>query len=454
MADSGGATSTRRRSRTMKRVKRVKRGRRPFVPHGLLPALGLALVTLWGLMSFPLSGVQQKAEFAAQEALSEIGADWATVKSSGQWIELSGRPPSLEAASQAANAVRASRSSTWLGRARPVTAVRTNWDLRNDVEAGASVALPSLDLGLNNPVDAMSTDANANTDANSEASPGTEFVLNAETEETTETDLFSSITDSDPAIEIASSDTGIATEWRFERRNGLLRLEGEVPSRQMRDALLAEARILETVGAVDNVEDNLEIVGRSPRTGFSATSLKALSLLRECDQGVTHFQSEELSISCELPTSKLESLRTELAADLPFGQLGEIDLLANESVALCEDNLSKLLSEMQIRFATNSSQINSISNPLLDRVADETIECPGRLRIEGHTDNVGRSSYNETLSLNRAASVRAALVQRGVPADRLLAEGFGSERPIASNQTEAGRAQNRRIEMRVIRTFE
>jgi outer membrane protein OmpA-like peptidoglycan-associated protein len=65
--------------------------------------------------------------------------------------------------------------------------------------------------------------------------------------------------------------------------------------------------------------------------------------------------------------------------------------------------------------------------------------------VEGHTDNVGNAETNQTLSEQRAKAVAAALAARGVPADRLLARGFGANRPVGDNTTEAGRAANRRI---------
>ena len=73
-----------------------------------------------------------------------------------------------------------------------------------------------------------------------------------------------------------------------------------------------------------------------------------------------------------------------------------------------------------------------------------------KVTIEGHTDDVGRDRSNTTLSLRRAEAVRTALIRRGVAANRLIAEGFGDTRPIADNTTEAGRARNRRIEIRAV----
>ncbi len=116
----------------------------------------------------------------------------------------------------------------------------------------------------------------------------------------------------------------------------------------------------------------------------------------------------------------------------------------------CDQTMADLLSGTTIEFATNSAVIRSASALLLDGIARAAKACPGRLRIEGHTDNEGRDGVNTTLSLRRAEAVRTALIRRGVEADRLVAEGFGASQPVATNETEAGRARNRRIEIRAV----
>jgi OmpA-OmpF porin, OOP family len=112
----------------------------------------------------------------------------------------------------------------------------------------------------------------------------------------------------------------------------------------------------------------------------------------------------------------------------------------------CERSLASLLAGEEIEFASASAVISARSAPLLDRLAKEARACPGNIRIEGHTDNIGRANFNLRLSDDRAAAVRAALIERGVPADRLQSEGFGATRPLADNHTPEGRAKNRRIE--------
>lgn len=74
-------------------------------------------------------------------------------------------------------------------------------------------------------------------------------------------------------------------------------------------------------------------------------------------------------------------------------------------------------------------------------------ENKSKIMIEGHTDSTGSAEVNEELSMKRAEAVRDALVSRGVSADRISVEGFGAARPIADNTSQAGRANNRRVEI-------
>lgn len=73
-----------------------------------------------------------------------------------------------------------------------------------------------------------------------------------------------------------------------------------------------------------------------------------------------------------------------------------------------------------------------------------------RLKISGHTDNVGSAKANLVLSQKRAEAVKKYLMSKGVPADRFKVEWFGGTKPIASNKTELGRQKNRRVEMLII----
>jgi outer membrane protein OmpA-like peptidoglycan-associated protein len=101
-----------------------------------------------------------------------------------------------------------------------------------------------------------------------------------------------------------------------------------------------------------------------------------------------------------------------------------------------------------ILFDTDSDHLKDESKPTLDSlVAAAKAQPTWSFGIEGHTDNVGGEVHNQTLSEKRAASVKAYLVEAGVAATRLTTQGFGATKPVASNETELGKSQNRRVEI-------
>jgi outer membrane protein OmpA-like peptidoglycan-associated protein len=106
----------------------------------------------------------------------------------------------------------------------------------------------------------------------------------------------------------------------------------------------------------------------------------------------------------------------------------------------------------QIQFALDSSVILPQSFGLLTEVADTLIRHPEirRVEVQGHTDNSGTPDHNRTLSEERAQAVQAWLVQHGVPADKLVAHGYGQEKPLVPNVTPAMRAQNRRVQFIIL----
>ena len=104
-----------------------------------------------------------------------------------------------------------------------------------------------------------------------------------------------------------------------------------------------------------------------------------------------------------------------------------------------------------ITFAFDSSNLQPQFYPVLDNVAS-TLNQYNQTVIEvaGHTDNVGTDAYNQQLSVQRANAVAAYLGGKGVMQQRMMIVGAGETRPIASNDTDAGRAQNRRVEITIV----
>lgn len=104
-----------------------------------------------------------------------------------------------------------------------------------------------------------------------------------------------------------------------------------------------------------------------------------------------------------------------------------------------------------ITFATNQSNIQPRFQTTLDQVAATLQEYRSTaIDVYGHTDSTGSDSYNQSLSERRAQSVADYLVSRGINRVRIATRGYGESQPIADNTTEAGRAANRRVELRVV----
>lgn len=262
-------------------------GRLPFIPFGLVPLVGLVLVTFVAMAPFAMGEVQAPTEAATRKAIAEAGADWASFSVSGQWVVLEGKPPSREAARQVLEAVRTAKAPTLFGEARPAT-------------------------------------------------------------------------------------------WVYDRFTW--------------------------------TEDPLmPLAGEEPRIGEDG-----------------------------------ETVDTPLAATTPPPTA--------EQIATCDLTMARLLSAATIEFDTGSTSIGATSDNALSAIARAITYCRGVLRIEGHTDDVGTAASNNMLSRKRAEAVRAALIARGVPPERLVAEGFGSSRPVAGNDNDNGRARNRRIEIRSVHT--
>jgi OOP family OmpA-OmpF porin len=107
-----------------------------------------------------------------------------------------------------------------------------------------------------------------------------------------------------------------------------------------------------------------------------------------------------------------------------------------------------VLTEDAVNFSFMSADLSPSSFPILDElVRSLSFHTNIRVEIAGHTDNQGDEEFNKSLSFNRARAVLNYFVSKGISRDRLVARGYGMERPIDSNETESGRASNRRVEV-------
>ncbi|WP_112308701.1 OmpA family protein [Pseudogemmobacter bohemicus] len=118
------------------------------------------------------------------------------------------------------------------------------------------------------------------------------------------------------------------------------------------------------------------------------------------------------------------------------------------SLAECTAAANAILSASTINFVSGSDQLDADARAVINRLASVILPCTGtaalKAKIGGHTDSTGDAGMNLGLSQRRAVAVRKALIARGVPATALVAQGYGASLPVAGNDTEEGKAANRR----------
>lgn len=122
-----------------------------------------------------------------------------------------------------------------------------------------------------------------------------------------------------------------------------------------------------------------------------------------------------------------------------------------ESALTAESPEEKAFELEHVKFQTGLTELTPLSRYELDNIVEAMAKYPEmRVELAGHTDNTGEEESNQTLSENRAQVVFNYLVEQGVSADRLTARGYGASRPIDTNDTDAGRENNRRTELKII----
>ncbi len=239
---------------------------------------------------------------------------------------------------------------------------------------------------------------------------------------------------------------------------GTLTMSGPVRDTTSREATLGFANAqfpTDTVSADLNLSGNVPS-GWSPRV---LAALDALSLLHDGSVEVTMERMTVTGRSAEENAPRfitdalkgkisLERMTLDIAHD---PALAVITTQSETDARECERQLAGILQEAQIVFDPNSSTISEESTILVDEIAFIISTCPNAaFEIGGHTDSQGREEMNLALSQSRADAVMDALLARDVLLDQLRAQGFGETEPIADNETDDGRARNRRIAFKLI----
>lgn len=228
-----------------------------------------------------------------------------------------------------------------------------------------------------------------------------------------------------------------------------LTLTGYVPDDKVHSALVAAAG---RKFFSEKVVDNLKSSAGAP-SGFAAAVGPALGALSRLSTGTLVVSDREVKLSGDaFYDAAAVQIRAGLGKGFPQGWQFKADISVKPAQApvdatVCQRLFSDLLAKGNIGFQSAQATIDSDSLGLLDRLTETALRCPAaNIEVAGHTDADGEDSFNQALSEKRAQAVVDYLVKAGLPADRFTATGHGSTQPVASNDTDEGKAQNRRIE--------
>jgi OOP family OmpA-OmpF porin len=226
-------------------------------------------------------------------------------------------------------------------------------------------------------------------------------------------------------------------------------LTGYVPDNNVHAALAAAAG---RKFFSEKVVDNLKASVGAP-SGFANAVVPALGALSRLSTGTLVVSDREVKLSGDaFYDAAANQIRAGLGRDFPQAWKYNADISVKPAASpvdatVCQQLFTELLSKARIRFESGKADISADSIGLLDRLTETALRCPNAtIEIAGHTDSDGDESANRGLSERRAEAVMDYLVKAGLPSTRFEAVGYGSTQPLAGNDSEEGKAQNRRID--------
>lgn len=220
-----------------------------------------------------------------------------------------------------------------------------------------------------------------------------------------------------------------------------------------REALRRAEQALEDGDDLELVEHEAYLARRHAEIGLEiASEAEALEAVRRAEAERNEVQLQARTKEVERAEQMAEQRAREAMVSRAAAEeaIEEANRLADElsEVEAEQTERGLVLTLGDVLFDTGSSQLKAGAAVTLDRLAEFLRNNPERrLLVEGHTDARGPEEYNQELSQERATAVTEALVQRGIPSERLRPVGLGEVYPVASNESPAGLQQNRRVEV-------
>ncbi len=217
----------------------------------------------------------------------------------------------------------------------------------------------------------------------------------------------------------------------------------------LRDALETAKTAQSDAEAAGEEHERLQQQLAIAREERDALALETEARIAELTEALENERAEIATLRDELETTESALAEAEAKAEQPSAHRGVSQADAEEiGGQLTAKGIRVDLGSDELSFASASATLPTTDLPTLDRVAARLEDRPElNARIEGHTDSLGGPEINQPLSQQRAEAVRQALIERGLAAERVIAQGAGSTQPIADNATPAGRRQNRRVEI-------
>ena len=252
------------------------------------------------------------------------------------------------------------------------------------------------------------------------------------------------------------SQTSVALAEGVVTRNEIVKLGKEKAEVRLLKSQM-EQKLLQ-----QDLDEKASALDRAKRQLSSATSEAERAIIladiQAKEAALANAQADAKAREAEMARVEAEGQArdAEMARAEAEGQAREAEM-ARADLALLMKELSELQGQLTDRgivltigdvlFAFDKADLNASAQNSMDKIAAFLQEKQNRnLLVEGHTDSVGSDEYNQGLSEQRAASVKSALVKRGIASERIVTIGYGKKYPIASNDTAVGRQQNRRVE--------
>jgi len=194
-----------------------------------------------------------------------------------------------------------------------------------------------------------------------------------------------------------------------------------------------------------SARDQLARAERLLEEGASTAEIEHAAYMANRHAEIAREQAERAKLQQQINSA--EERRKELALQAAQQEAAEMRRQM-EAMQAEQTDRGMVLTLGDVLFDLNRAELKPAGETTVGRLADFMAQYENRrVRVEGYTDSTGAESYNQQLSERRAEAVREALMDRGISRARIEVQGFGEQYPVATNETSAGRQQNRRVEI-------